>query len=81
MSPTTRKRLHFGLAIFFMAQVPVAIALQFLIPDVFEVVWKTYLIFLSIYAIVSTHLGGASAEMPSGTSARFRFLMNIRRAT
>lgn len=64
MKESRRRHIHLGLAVFFAVQIPIAIALQFLAPDFFEVFWKTYLIFLSIYAIVSTHIAGASAETP-----------------
>ena len=64
MKTRSRRRIHKGLAIFFAVQIPLAIALQYLAPDVFEKVWKTYLIFLSLYAIVSTHWAGAAAETP-----------------
>ncbi len=58
MTPTTRKRLHLGLAIFFAIQIPVA-----LLTDLKESV--PYLVFLSQWALVGTHLAGASAELPS----------------
>ncbi len=64
MTTQTRRRLHKWLAVFFAIQVPIAIWLQFAHPSLFEQVWKTYLIFLSLYAIVSTHWAGASAETP-----------------
>lgn len=65
MQTHTRRRVHITLLVFFLIQVPVAIALQFLAPALFEQGWKTYLIFLSLYAIVSTHWAGASAETPT----------------
>ena len=68
MNEKTRRRLHLGLALFFAIQVPIALFMQFMFPAIFEVVWKQYLIFLSIYAIVSTHLVGASAETPDDDS-------------
>jgi hypothetical protein len=61
----TRRRTHVALAIIFAVQVPVAIAAQLLWPAVFEQLWKQYLVFLSLYAIVSTHWAGASAETPT----------------
>lgn len=64
MTEKTRRRIHLSAAIFFAVQIPLAIALQFWTPAFFNVFWKTYLIFLSLYAIVSTHLAGASAETP-----------------
>lgn len=66
MKTHVRRRVHTGLALFFAAQIPVAIAVQILWPALFEQLWKTYLIFLSLYAIVSTHWAGASAETPTG---------------
>lgn len=69
MNTPTRRRIHLGLAVLFAVQVPAAIWLQFANPALFEVVWKTYLIFLSLYAIVSTHLSGASAETPMDDEA------------
>ena len=65
MRTTARRRLHFGLAAFFAVQIPAAIVLQLLVPSVFAVVWKQYLIFISLYAIVGTHWAGASAETPT----------------
>lgn len=65
MKTRTRRRLHVWAAVFFVAQIPVAIWLQVQYPVLFERWWKLYLIFLSIYAVVVGHLGGASAETPT----------------
>lgn len=64
MSTDARRRLHYALAIFFALQIPFAIWLQVAYPNVFEVVWKQYLIFISLYAIVSTHWAASAAETP-----------------
>ena len=65
MKTRTRRRQHIGLALFFAVQVPVAVYLQFEQPHIFATVWKTYLIFISLYAVISTHWAGASAETPT----------------
>lgn len=49
---------------FFAVQIPIALAAQLWYPNAFEVWWKQYLIFISLYAIVSTHWAGAAAETP-----------------
>jgi hypothetical protein len=64
MTTTTRRRLHYYAAGFFAVQVPLAIWLQHADPALFEVWWRQYLIFISLYAIVSTHLAAAAAETP-----------------
>lgn len=64
MKTKTRRHIHLILAIFFAIQIPIALWAQYAYPAVFEVWWKQYLIFLSIYAIVSTHWAGVSAETP-----------------
>lgn len=58
MTSRTRKRVHLALAVFFAIQVPIALMtpLQHSVP---------YLVFLSLYAVVGTHLAGASAELPT----------------
>lgn len=53
------------LAIFFAIQIPLSLGWQMLWPESFDLFWKQYLIFLSLYAIVSTHWAGYSAEMPT----------------
>lgn len=68
MNTAARRRIHIGLAVFFAVQIPIAILAQFFTPDLFDHLWKTYLIFLSLYAIVSTHWAGASAETPTEDS-------------
>jgi hypothetical protein len=65
MTSKGRRRLHIALAVTFAVQVPIAIAAQVLYPATFEVLWKQYLVFLSLYAIVSTHWAGASADTPN----------------
>ncbi len=65
MTTKTRRRIHIGLAIFFAVQVPIAIWLQITHPALFDRLWVQYLVFLSLYAIVSTHWAGASAETPN----------------
>jgi formate/nitrite transporter FocA (FNT family) len=65
MSTKARRRVHIGLAIFFTVQIPLAIWLQVVNQELFDKVWVLYLIFLSLYAIVSTHWVGASAETPT----------------
>jgi hypothetical protein len=65
MSTKTRRRVHIGLAVFFTMQIPVAIWLQIVNPQLFNKIWVLYLIFLSLYAIVATHWAGASAETPT----------------
>lgn len=64
MREKTRRRIHVALAIFFAVQIPLAIWLQMAHPVLFNKIWVQYLVFLSLYAIVSTHLAGASAETP-----------------
>jgi hypothetical protein len=64
MNEKTRRRIHLWLAIFFAVQIPIAIWLQLNRPALFDRLWVQYLVFLSLYAIVSTHLAGASAETP-----------------
>lgn len=65
MKTRTRKRIHLGLAVLFAAQIPPALWLQVTQPALFEVWWKQYLIFLSIYAIVVGHLSAVAAETPT----------------
>lgn len=65
MSTKTRRRVHIGLAVFFTVQIPIAIWLQIVNPQLFNKVWVLYLIFLSLYAIVATHWAGASADTPN----------------
>lgn len=65
MKTETRRHVHVVLAIVFAVQVPIALAAYWVTPDLFEAVWQPYLIFLSLYAIVSTHWAGASAETPT----------------
>jgi hypothetical protein len=60
----TRRKIHISLALFFAVQVPIAIWLQVAYPALFEVWWKQYLVFLSLYAIVSTHWAASAAETP-----------------
>lgn len=50
--------VHWGAAVFFAVQVPPSLALYYLAPGVFESVWKPYLVFLSLWALVSTHWTG-----------------------
>lgn len=64
MTTKTRRRIHVGLLVFFAVQIPIAIWMQVAYPAIFEVWWKQYLVFLSLYAIVSTHWAGASSETP-----------------
>lgn len=64
MTTKVRRRIHVSLALFFAVQVPIALFMQVRYPDTFDVWWKQYLIFLSLYAIVSTHWAGAAAETP-----------------
>ncbi|MDP9299706.1 MAG: hypothetical protein M3P43_02240 [Actinomycetota bacterium] len=65
MKTSTRRHTHKVLAWFFLAQVPIALYAQFFLPDLFSHLWRTYLIFLSLYAVVSTHWAGAAAETPT----------------
>jgi hypothetical protein len=58
MTTRTRKRLHIGFAVFFAVQIPVA-----LLTDLKNSV--PYLVFLSLWALVASHLSGASAEIPT----------------
>ena len=58
MTPTTRKRIHLALAVFFAIQIPLALMTE--LKDSVP-----YLVFLSLWALVGTHLAGASAELPS----------------
>lgn len=58
MKTSTRKRLHLTGAIFFALQMPV-------VPIVFHEPFQIYLTWVSQYALVSTHLAGASAETPT----------------
>lgn len=69
MTTQGRRRWHIALAVFFAVQVPIAIGAQLLYPDTFNLVWKQYLIFISLYAIVATHWAGASAETPMDEDA------------
>jgi hypothetical protein len=62
VSEKQRRHLHAGLAIFFAVQIPIAIGAQVLYPNLFESVWKQYLIFLSLYAIVATHWASREAD-------------------
>ena len=62
---STRRNTHKVLAWFFLAQVPLAIYSQFFLHNLFDQLWRTYLIFLSLYAVVSTHWAGAAAETPT----------------
>lgn len=64
MKTRTRRRIHYYAAGFFAVQVPAAIWLQHSHPALFAVWWKQYLIFISLYAIVSTHVAAAAAETP-----------------
>jgi hypothetical protein len=65
MTTKTRRRIHIALAIFFAIQVPIAIWLQITNEALFNKIWVQYLVFLSLYAIVSTHWAGASADTPN----------------
>lgn len=60
MTTKTRRRIHLGLglAVFFAVQIPLALftGLKDSVP---------YLVFLSLWALVGTHLAGASAELPT----------------
>lgn len=58
MSPTLRKHLHLAGAAFFALQMPA-------VPFVFSNPFEIYLCWVSQYALVATHLAGASAELPS----------------
>lgn len=69
MTARTRRRIHLGAAIFFGIQIPPALYMQLAYPAIFEVWWKQYLIFLSIYAIVVGHLSAVSAELPTEEDA------------
>lgn len=65
MTTKARRWLHIGLAVFFAVQIPLAIWLQIVNPQLFDKIWVLYLIFLSLYAIVATHWAGASADTPN----------------
>lgn len=53
----TRKRLHLGAAIFFAVQIPVT-------PFVFHDPFEIYLVWISQWALVASHLSGVSADTP-----------------
>lgn len=65
MKTHVRRRLHLAIAYVFAAGWVVMLALQLLAPQVFEVVWKQVLLFISFYAVSATHIAGASAETPT----------------
>ena len=57
MQTKTRKWMHIAFAAFFLVQMPI-------VPFVMEGTFEIYLTWVSQYALVATHLAGASAETP-----------------
>lgn len=65
MKTRTRRRLHLSVAVVFALGWIAMLVLQLRAPDVFRVVWKQVLLFISFYAVSATHVAGASAETPT----------------
>lgn len=63
---TPEEWFHWSATVFFGAQVPVSLAAYYLTPGIFEAIWKPYLVFLSLWALVSTHIG---AYLAAGAKA------------
>lgn len=58
---------HWSATVFFAAQVVPSLVLYYVTPGFFENVWKPYLVFLSLWALVASHWtaylsAGAKAE-------------------
>lgn len=65
MQTSTRKKWHLSIAIVFALGYIAMLVLNIFWPHLFLLVWKQVLLFISFYAVVATHLAGASAETPT----------------
>lgn len=64
MSNDGRRRLHVVLAWFFAVQIPLAVALYFYDRELFNVIGILYLVIVSQWALVASHMAAVESDTP-----------------